>query len=67
MLVVNTYRDRGTVGMWANIMLEDGLMFEGLVENELPQGIYLSIGGDPARLSLFPWGRVTRVTYKLPE
>ena len=53
-----------TNGMWANVVLEDNLTFEGLVVNEMVYGIYLAIGGDSTRLSLFPWDRVTRVIYK---
>ena len=67
MSVIDQYRTSGTSRMGATIVLEDGLVFEGIVENELAQGIYLSIGGDLTRLSMFPWGRVTRVSYKLPE
>jgi hypothetical protein len=67
MSVVSEYRTSGTAGMWATVVLEDGLVFEGVVQNELSQGVYLAIGGDPSRLSMFPWGRVTRVSYKLTD
>lgn len=67
MSVVSEYQSSGTAGMWAVIILEDGLVFEGVVKNELSQGIYLAIGGDPSRLTLFPWGRVARVSYKLTD
>jgi hypothetical protein len=51
-------------GKWALVSLKDSLIFEGLVESETPYGIYLCIGGEPGRLSLFPWHSVVRVTYK---
>lgn len=52
-------------GLWAVVSLRDGLIFEGIVINEAPHGIYLSIGGNEDRLSLLPWTEVTRVVYKL--
>jgi hypothetical protein len=67
MSVVSQYQGSGTSGMWATIVLEDGLVFEGVIQNELTHGVYLAIGGDQGRLTLFPWGRVTRVSYKLTD
>lgn len=49
---------------WATVSLLDGMIFEGIVEAEFPHGIYLHIGGDQFRLSLFPWHTVARVIYK---
>lgn len=54
----------GTRGMWAVVSLKDGMVFEGTIEDERPYGVYLHIGGDDNRLSLFPWHRVDRIVYK---
>lgn len=55
----NTYRY-----WWVSVSISDGMIFEGTVESEVPYGIYIHIGGDQSRLSLFPWHMVTRVVYK---
>lgn len=49
---------------WASVSLEDGMIFEGTIESEMPYGVYLHIGGDEYRLSLFPWHAVSRIVYK---
>lgn len=54
-------------GRWASVSLEDGMIFEGTVAKEAPYGLYLRIGGQETRLSLFPWQRITRVVYKEKE
>lgn len=52
-------------GTWATVVTSDGgLSYEGIIANEAPHGVYLSIGGDPSRLILFPWVNVNRVIYK---
>lgn len=53
-----------TTNMWATVSTKDNLIYEGVVYDEVSYGIYLYIGGDPERISLFPWGSVNRVTYK---
>lgn len=45
--------------------MADGMIFEGEVAFEAPYGLYLRIGGDQSRLSLFPWPQIVRVTYRL--
>ena len=50
---------------WVSVLLVDGMTFEGTVAEEAVYGIYLHIGGDSGRLSLFPWHTVARVVYKL--
>jgi hypothetical protein len=59
--------NNGTSGMWATIVLKDGLQFEGTVVDERPHGVYLLIGGDSNRLNLFPWDKVSRVVYASNE
>lgn len=54
-----------TTGCWASVGLLDGLVFEGTVSQETSYGIYIHIGGDDSRLSLFPWGVVSRVSYRI--
>ncbi len=56
-----------TKGLWASVVLSDGTIFDGIVAGEVPHGIYLIIGGDPNRMSLFPWGGINRVVYKDPN
>ena len=51
-------------GKWVSLSIEDGMIFEGTIEAEAPYGIYIHIGGDESRLSLFPWHKVARVVYK---
>ena len=43
----------------------DGMFFEGEVAFEAPYGLYLRVGGDQNRLSLFPWHQIARVVYKV--
>lgn len=64
--VVKKYLDKGdAAGLWAVVMIKDETMsFEGLVINEAPHGVYLCIGGDGDRLSLFPWSEIARIVYK---
>ncbi len=59
--------DGNAKGLWAGVVLSDGTVFEGIVAGEVPHGIYLIIGGDPNRMSLFPWGSVSRIVYKDPD
>lgn len=54
----------GTAGMWASVVCKDGTVFEGIVEDERAYGVYLLIGGDKNRLSLFSWTNVDRIVYK---
>ena len=68
MSVADTYRvANSATDLWAVVSFSDGTIFEGVVENETPYGVYLSIGGDPSRLSLFTWGNISRVVYKLTK
>lgn len=53
-----------TSNMWATVVVKDFPAYEGVVVNEMPYGIYLYIGGDPKRLSLFPWHNIVRISYK---
>lgn len=49
---------------WVSVTLLDGMIYEGTVEEEMPYGLYIHIGGNQDRLSLFPWHTVSRVVYK---
>jgi hypothetical protein len=65
MTLSDKFKDNnGTATMWASVVCKDGTVFEGVVEDERPYGIYLQIGGDPQRLNLFTWTNVDRVIYK---
>lgn len=55
--------NNGAAGMWASVVLKDGLQFNGIVLDERPHGLYLLIDGDRDRLNLFPWDKITRVVY----
>jgi hypothetical protein len=50
---------------WASVMMVDGMVFEGMIAEETSWGLYLHIGGNSDRLSLFPWHAIGRVVYKL--
>jgi|TARA_B110000977_G_scaffold200985_1_gene293482 hypothetical protein len=54
----------GASGMWASVVLKDGNIFEGIIEDERLYGVYLLIGGDTDRLSMFTWTNVTRIVYR---
>lgn len=54
----------GMVGSWASVSMTDGLIFEGMIKAETGFGLYLMIGGNEDRVSLFPWHVVSRVVYK---
>ena len=49
---------------WASVLMVDGMVFEGMIAEETSWGLYLHIGGNSDRLSLFPWHTVSRVVYK---
>lgn len=51
----------GPHGMWAMVVLKDGLSFEGTILDDKLSGIYLLIGGDEDRLNIFPWHSISRV------
>lgn len=55
--------NNSTRGFRASVVLNDGTIFEGIIESEVSYGVYLLIGGDPSRLSMFPWSMITRVVY----
>lgn len=50
---------------WASVLMVDGMVFEGMIAEETSWGLYLHIGGNSDRLSLFPWHTISRVVYKL--
>ena len=50
---------------WVSLSITDGMIYEGTVEAEMPYGIYIHIGGDESRLSMFPWHMVSRVIYRV--
>lgn len=58
------YSNDGTSGMWASVVCKDGTVFQGLTQDERSYGIYILIGGDPDRLSMFTWTNVDRVIYR---
>lgn len=49
---------------WVVVNLLDGMIFEGTLKESASYGLYLHIGGDESRLSLFPWHVINRVIYK---
>ncbi len=57
----------GPHGMWAMVVLKDGLTFEGTILDDRLSGIYLLIGGEENRLNIFPWHAVSRVVVKNEE
>ena len=50
---------------WVSLTLEDGMIFEGTIAEEASYGLYLRIGGNEDRLSLWPWHQISRVVYKI--
>ena len=56
--------ENATYRRWATLTMVDGFFFEGVVAETASYGIYLHIGGDDYRVSMFPWHTVSRVTYK---
>lgn len=62
MELVESYKYMGT---WISLLMVDGMVFEGTIEKETEYGIYMHIGGQEGRLSLFPWHTVGRVVFKI--
>ncbi len=54
----------GPQGMWATVVLKDGLTFDGIVLDDRLSGLYLLVGGDEDRLNIFPWHAISRVIIK---
>ena len=49
---------------WISVSMTDGMIFEGTVVSEAPHGLYMLIGGQEGRLSLFPWHQVARISFR---
>lgn len=49
---------------WISVSMTDGMIFEGTVVSEAPYGLYMLIGGQEGRLSLFPWHQVARISFR---
>jgi hypothetical protein len=49
---------------WVSVLMVDGMVFEGTVVEEASYGLFMNIGGQEGRLSLFPWHTISRVVYK---
>ncbi len=45
------------------LVMVDGTVFEGTSTHPTEYGMYIFIGGDPSRMSLFPWHTIARVIY----
>lgn len=50
--------------MYASLVCNDESIYEGLIVKETNNGMWLSIGGNPDRVILFPWTSVNRVVLK---
>jgi len=49
---------------WVSVSLVDGMIYEGTIEAEVAYGLYLYVGGQESRLTLFPWHTISRVIFK---
>jgi sRNA-binding regulator protein Hfq len=49
---------------WVSVYLNDGSVVEGVVEEEMPYGMYLHLNGNKKTLQLLVWATVSKVVYK---
>jgi len=56
--------DKGSYGMYVSLVCNDESIYEGLVALESASGMWLSVGGNPDRVILFPWTSVNRIVVK---
>ena len=52
--------------MHVTLVCNDEAIYDGLVVKETNNGMWLSIGGNPDRVILFPWTSINRVVLKKP-
>lgn len=52
--------------MYASLVCNDEAIYDGIIVKETNNGLWLSIGGNPDRVILFPWTSVNRVVLKKP-
>jgi sRNA-binding regulator protein Hfq len=62
MEVSEVYKNKN---QWVSVLMIDGMVYEGTINKETEYGIYLHIGGQEGRLSMFPWHAVGRVVFKI--
>jgi hypothetical protein len=54
----------GSSGMYVSLVCNDESIYEGVILSEATSGMWLSIGGNPDRVILFPWASINRVVLK---
>ena len=54
----------GSSGMYVSLVCKDESIYEGVILSETASGVWLSIGGNPDRVVLFPWTSVNRAVAK---
>ena len=56
--------EHSSINMYASLVCNDESIYEGLIVKETNNGMWLSIGGNPDRVILFPWTSINRVVLK---
>ncbi len=56
--------DGGSTGMYVSLVCNDESIYEGVILSEAASGAWLSVGGNPDRVILFPWASVNRIVVK---
>ncbi len=66
MTLAATLSEHSSTHMYASLVCNDESIYEGLILKETNNGMWLSVGGNPDRVILFPWTSVNRVVLKKP-
>ena len=54
----------GSENMYASVVCVDESIYDGNIIKESVGGLWLSVGGNPDRVILFPWTSINRVGLK---
>lgn len=59
--------EHGSSGIYVSLVCNDESIYEGVILSETASGVWLSVGGNPDRVILFPWTSVNRAVAKRPR
>jgi hypothetical protein len=64
MTLADALIDYSSAHMHVSLVCNDEAIYEGIIVQETNNGLWLSIGGNPDRIILFPWTSINRVVLK---
>lgn len=64
MTLADALIDYSSTQMHVSLVCNDEAIYEGTIVQETNNGLWLSIGGNPDRIILFPWASINRVVLK---